>query len=424
MVGRWGILFVLFSLILGCVPSTKSVVQDYQGVSLVEKDVKSYEVEGIGDEYFSARRDAIRNGVSRAIVEIMGRGEYEANLEIISREILDNRKVIGEISEFNSTHISDRGDKKVVKGIVRVNLKILRELIEKLDFHDPRVEGVSQRKGSSYRILVQEDNRVSDQTSGQLVITRDSPLYGISFLVFIPNDKIYLLDSQEEYKMLIEGINSKLSELGLDYVDFNRIRDLSKKFSLIYEEKSGQSMSVAQMMAQDVKANVYIEADIDIKYELVAGNNVSIIAVGTLKAYDSSTGRGLGVVSFSRPKRTSRGIFTAKMEVITEIASVDLLKLLKSVEEYYLRGIRIDVSVIGFRSLSEERDFSSIIDTLPGLESKRRKSISGDIAEYEITYKGGAAVFVDDLIDVISGHPKYSKVSIDQSANRVIIRIK
>lgn len=55
--------------------------------------------------------------------------------------------------------------------------------------------------------------------------------------MFIPDDKVSLLESQEEYRMLVEAINSKLSDLGLDYIDFNRIRDLSKKFSLVYEEK-------------------------------------------------------------------------------------------------------------------------------------------------------------------------------------------
>lgn len=183
-------------------------------------------------------------------------------------------------------------------------------------------------------------------------------------------------------------------------------------------------MSIAQMMAQDVKANVYIEADIDIKYDFISGNNVSIVAVGTLKAYDSSTGRGLGIITFTRPKKTSRGMFVAKTEVISEIVSIDLLKLLKNVEDYYSKGVKIDISIIGFRNLSEEKEFSTILDSLPGLGAKKRKSISGNIAEYEIVYKGGVSAFVDDLVDTLSNDPKYSKVSIDQGANRVVIKIR
>lgn len=422
MLSRGLVILSVFLLILGCIPSTKTDSPSYQEVR-VESDIRTYEVEGVGDEYFSARRDAIKNGIIKGVIDIVGRDRYNANSDVIAREILDNRKIVGEISEFNSTHIFDRDGKKVVKGVVRVNLKSLKEHVDKLNLQTTASVVSPQPKSSITQTRVERDIDTPSQVE-QVSISKDSPLYNISFLVFIPDEKVSLLDSQEEYKMLIEAINSKLSDLGLDYIDLNRIRDLSKKFTLIYEEKSGQSMSIAQMMAQDVKANVYIEADIDIKYDFVAGNNVSILLVGSLKAYDSSTGRGLGVVSFSRPKKTSRGMFVAKTEGISEVVSIDLIKLLKNVEDYYSKGIKIDISIIGFKSLTEEKEFSTILDTLPGLSSKKRKSISGNVAEYEIVYKGGASVFVDDLIDVVSTHPKYSKISIDQGANRVIIKIK
>lgn len=411
----FSIIFVLFS----CAPSKNETYQVKE-----DSSIKVYEVEGIGEEYFSARKDAIKNGIIRGIIDIIGKSKYDANYDIISKKILEDRQIVADVSEFTSSQILDRDDKKVVRGIVKVNLKRLKDIIDKLSLGDSyssvsTKEVVSQKTGNGIDKL-----SISSESSESIVISRDSPLFGVSFLVFIPDDKVSLLESQEEYKMLVEAINSKLSDLGLDYIDFNRIRDLSKKFSLIYEEKSGQSMSIAQMMAQDVKANVYIEADIDIKYDFVSGNNVSIVAVGTLKAYDSSTGRGLGIITFTRPKKTSRGMFVAKTEVISEIVSIDLLKLLKNVEDYYSKGVKIDISIIGFRNLSEEKEFSTILDSLPGLGAKKRKSISGNIAEYEIVYKGGVSAFVDDLVDTLSNDPKYSKVSIDQGANRVVIKIR
>lgn len=428
------IIFLIFLMNLWIIfwsctpPKGDQVPSSSKDVSYSVESEKSYEVEGEGDEYFEARRNAIIKGIGKAIIDIIGREKFEANIDVIKRELYENRSTIGKVAEFSSTDIFDRAGNKVVRGIVRVKIDVLKSYLDKIQFSDKPTQFPSssiQKDGDTILKKTKISTDMDESSSSEVFeIKEDSPLNNVSFLVFIPSDKVSLLEDQEDYKMLIEAINAKLSDYGLDYVDLKRVIELSKKFQYIYEEKSGEVMSLVQMLAQEVRAGVYIEADIDVKYNFVSGNTVDIVIVGSMKAYDASTGKGLGVVSFSKNKKSSRGMFVAKTEGISEIVDSEFPKLLKNIEDYFKKGVKIEVSVIGFQNISEEKDFSNILDSLPGKVSKTRKSISSNMSEYEIMYKGGSSQFVDDLIEAISNDPKFSKASIDQTVNKVIVKLK
>ena len=408
---------LLSNFLLTCSPP-KDNVKDWKGK--INSTIKVYEVEGEGEEYFEARRNAIANGVRKSIIDIIGEEKFNINREILREKVLENKKLISGIFEFSSTDILNRGNKKVVKGIVKVNVDALKNYLNEIQL------GKSQTQ-TSKEIPNEKDTVTGEngKTYQEVFSPKDnSPIYNISFLVFVPNDKISKLKEDEDYKLFIETINSKLSFYGLDYIDFNRVMNLSKKFEALYEEKSGEAMSLSQKLAQDLKANVYIEADINTTYNFVSGNNVDIVVNGSIKAYDSSTGKGLGSTIFSKNKKSNKGIFVAKTKAISEIVDNELPKLLKTLEEYFSKGVKIEVNIIGFSDILEEKDFITIIDSLPGIETKKRKSISGNMSTYEIVYKSGSSQFIDDLIEVISNHPKYSKITIDQAANKVIIKLK
>ncbi|MFN4245739.1 MAG: hypothetical protein ACK4F9_06295 [Brevinematia bacterium] len=426
---KYVLVFAIFLsyFLFGCTPS-KNNVQSYDKEAKkneVYSNFKVYEVEGEGEDYFEARRKAILDGVVKSIIDILGEQKFYANKEVLSRRIIEDRKLVLRIFEFSSTDIFNRGDKKVVKGIVKVDIRMLKSYLDEIKLSEKQSEIPSNETSVSKKTEVTITGSVGKESGGLDFYPReDSPIYNISFLVFVPNDKVSRLGEDEEYKLFLEAINSKLSSYGLDYVDFYRVVSLSKKFQMIYEEKSGEVMPLSQMLAQDLKANVYIEADINFDYNLVSGNNVDITVSGSIKAYDSSTGKGLGSLIFSRNKKSNRGIYVAKTEAISEIVDLELPRLLKILDEYFSKGIKIEVVVMNFKDISEEKEFMAIIDSLPGIEGKKRKNISGNVSTYEIIYKSGSSQFVDDLIDAVSGHSKYSRISIDQAINKVIIKLR
>ncbi|MCX8029834.1 MAG: DUF6175 family protein [Brevinematales bacterium] len=416
------VLILVSFLVFGC--SEPRQTKENTKISHQEQvGFKSYEVEGEGEEYFEARKNAIASGIRKAVIEIVGDKKYRSNYDEIEVKIVQDKKVVNQVSEFTSTKIFDRNNKKVVSGITKVNLDLLKSYLDVLNLEDNgKLISQPQRQISkelqSSKIYKQDDSSVSFTPSD------NSPIMDISFLVFVPTEKLSYLESDENYKIFIELINSKLSEYGLNYVDFKRALDLSKKFYSIYEEKTGHTMSLMQMLAQELKADVYIEADINVKTSLIIGNLPDITIVSSIKSYDASTGKGLGTSTTTKSKRSKMDYFQSRVEVMNEIVEQEIPKILKNVDDYFSEGIPINVVIVGFSNVSEEKEFSAIFDSLPGISTRRRKSISGNTSEYDIVYKGGASYFVDDLIEVISAIQKYSKVKIDQSVNKVIINLK
>ena len=419
---------VLFlSFLVSCVQGRNATVSKE---SIEKLDIKrQYNVIGIGEEYFDARNRAMADGFAKASIDIIGKKKFEANKELIFKEAV-SRRIIKVLVDFHSTRIYSVDGKKAVEGYVIVDMKGLKDFLDSL----PISEGVekpvlSQDLGSKKAVSIEvEIDKVSkveeEKEGGEFGLRENSPIRDIVFLVLPPSDKLVSLQSDEDLKMFVEVVNSELSSLGLSYVDLNRAMDLSKKFSLIYEEKTGEAMSIGQLVAQEVKAPVYLEVDISFNPKFISGNYVELIASGAIKAYDSSTGKGLGVVPFSRELKSNKGLNQAKIKVLHAAAKVGLSRILETIENYLSSGVSISVKVVGFKKISDEKDFLTFLDSLPGINSRKRKSISGNIAEYEINYKGGVSAFVDDLIDLASSDPKYSNISVDQSGNLVIVTLR
>jgi hypothetical protein len=268
-----------------------------------------------------------------------------------------------------------------------------------------------------------ENKSVKDEDI-KLTLSANSPLVGKTILVF-PSPREYVnIGRDSDLKFLVDFINSCLSELGIEYVEYEKSLDLSKKFRKIYEEKKGQDLTLAQLLAQEVKAPIYIEVDLDIKVEPYQKLSAWILVDGSasLKAYDSSTARGLGSAQAGdRLVNNSSNEDKAKKVVLSYIAKKTLKELLPKLESYLAKGDKIEVKVIGLRTLKSVRDFSEFLNTLPGIKESKRKSVSGDTAVFEIIYSGGVESFLNDFADISASYPEYEKAKIDQSGNSVII---
>lgn len=260
----------------------------------------------------------------------------------------------------------------------------------------------------------------------KLELSKDSPLRGKTVLVFPAVSEYRSMDKDEDLKFLVDTINSYLAELDVEYVDYKRSLEMSKKFMAIYEEKKGQAMTLAQMLANEIKAPVYMEVDITVKsepHERYKGWTV-VEGIANIKAYDSSTARGLGnsqsgqkLVNNASDDRNARRV------VLTYIAKKTLQDLLPKIEKYLMKGEKIEVRVMGLKDLKAVKDFSTFLNTLPGIQEVKRKSVSGDLAVFDVTYGGGVESFLNDLADLAITYPEYEKMKVDQAGNSVSIKL-
>lgn len=258
----------------------------------------------------------------------------------------------------------------------------------------------------------------------KLELSKDSPLKGKTILVFPSSSEYTTMNKDQDLKFLVDTVNSYLAELGIEYVDYAKSLELSKKFKAVYEEKKGEAMSLAQMLANEIKAPIYIEVDIDTKVEPYPKLKGWILVEGiaNMKAYDSSTARGLGnAQAGNKLVNNASDENKAKKVVITYIAKKTLQDLLPKLEKYLMKGEKIQVKVIGLKDLKAVKDFSTFLNTLPGIQESKRKSVSGNIAVFEITYGGGVEEFLNDLGDMAVTYPEYEKMKVDQAGNSITI---
>ncbi len=385
--------------------------------------IETYDVTGGGNDYFEARNDAIKQGVVKGIISILGEDKFKRNITKINDNILIPR-VMNKISEFHSKDIYNKDGKKYVRALVSVNITALKEELNRLELDKDIQEKPSPLEPSPKNIQKSFSKDVVSQELQEFEVSENSPLRGISILVFCPQEKFSTLSQNEDLKMFINYVNSYLADLGLEYIDFQRSVNLAENFVSIYEEKKGEVMSLGQLLALELKAPVYIEVDIDFNYNFVAGEDVDLDVKGVVKAYESSTGKGLGVFPFSKNIKSRGGIVSTKNKAMVVASRIGLVNVLKRMEEYLSKGIKIEVKVIGVKNVGKEKSFSTFLDSLPGMKGKQRKSLSGDVAIYDVSYSGGVSVFVDDLINAASESSEYSDISIDQSGNSVIVKIK
>ncbi|MCX8028689.1 MAG: DUF6175 family protein [Brevinematales bacterium] len=277
----------------------------------------------------------------------------------------------------------------------------------------------------AFGTLVYSHQAVKDEEI-KIELSKDSPIRGKTILVFPSASEYKTMQKDDDLKFLVDTINSYLAELGIEYVDYNRSLEMSKKFIAIYEEKKGQSMSLAQMLANEIKAPVYIEVDIDIKVEPYPNIKgwVLVDGISSMKAYDSSTARGLGSSqSGKRVVNNAADEIKARKIVMSYIAKSTLKDLLPKIEKYLVKGEKIEVKVIGLKNLKAVKDFSTFLNTLPGIQELKRKSVSGDLAVFDVVYAGGTEEFLNDLSDLATTYPEYEKIKVDHVGNVVNIKL-
>jgi len=263
-----------------------------------------------------------------------------------------------------------------------------------------------------------------------LLASQDEVLKELRFVV-LPEDGY----QQDDYtKYAIDVMNEKISEMNIEYVEPDVLEKIRRKLEKVYEEKKGESMSLSQLLSSSVGGSVYIEVSTKVELKEMKSGQSSfsgIPVVGVyqgyvrlnLKAFDASTGRGLGKVIMTTNKAFGGDTSKYVEALISDLAIKGLEEVLKKIKSYVKGGNLISLKVIGIRNISDEREFSQILDGMPGVKLKTRRAMSGDYVEYSVIFKGSIDEFVDSLTDSLSISLSLSK-PVDVSGNQVIVTLK
>jgi len=254
---------------------------------------------------------------------------------------------------------------------------------------------------------------------------------GLKFVI-LPESE-YQEDDYTKYA--INVINEKISEMNIEYVEADIVEKIRQKLEKVYEEKKGEAMNLSQLLSSSVGGSVYIEVSTKVDIKEMKSSQSSFSGVPTvgvyqgyvrlnLSAFDASTGRGLGKVIMTTNKAFGGDTSKYVESLISDLAVKGLEEVLKKVENYVKGGNVISLKVIGIKNVSDEREFSGILDGIPGVKLKARKAMSGDYVEYSIVFKGTIDEFVDDLTDSLNTSANFKKPSVDISGNSLIVNVK
>lgn len=240
---------------------------------------------------------------------------------------------------------------------------------------------------------------------------------------------------KDEYTLFtVNSINEKISDMSIEYVESRVLEKLKKKMEKIYEEKKGETMSFAQLLASEAGGNVYVEVSTKVEEKRMeqlekSFHSTPSVAVRqvyirvTMSAYDVLTARGLGKTVVSTNVAIAGNTAEKIERVISVLSEIGLNDIITKIKKYLEGGRIISIKVIGVKNLSMEKDISSAIDAITSVKMKKRKSMAGGYVEYDVVVKGDIDEFVDNLRDTIEALEGVGKLDVTASQSLVIIKL-
>jgi hypothetical protein len=193
--------------------------------------------------------------------------------------------------------------------------------------------------------------------------------------------------------------NAYLLEDGRLVVDSAQVERLKEDQRLIYEEQSGQALSLLQWVARGLNADVYIEIDAEVSGNRRNNNNYGAADV-TLNMFETSTGQILGSVVRQSPETFSRvsiedAVQNALSSTVYQAMPYAIAMAQDQMQRMLTRGIRYEVTVQSAPDARTLSRFRSEMDR----DTRGIATVSSSPEEvlYEVFFIGST----DDLVDLI-----------------------
>ncbi len=216
---------------------------------------------------------------------------------------------------------------------------------------------------------------------------------------------VYFSDEIEEELMFIKAAvgkaNEYLASQTMDTIDGAQIERLKQDQQTVYEEQTGQSISIIQWIAQTLNADIYIEIYGKTSGTTQLGGKHYGEASVEVKAYETSTAALMASASYTTLEKafsqTSQN--TAKLNAIQGAVYKTMPRIIDQAKanmaKALTRGIRYEIVIqnpIGDRAMS--RFWSKLKDKVKGIKSL---SQSPEEVKYYVWHIGS----VDDLKSLI-----------------------
>lgn len=376
---------------------------------------KVYEGAGKSPSMLNARSFAIMDAVRKGVIELIGVGSERANQEKLGSVLYSTSNPNAYIKkESLETLRKDKvGEDYLFEIRVAVNMRAVENTLKAnglLGGETPAggAAAAAGAQASTAEGVVQLEAEVPEESGPEP--TPEEKRFIARYLGQLTY-LVYFNDQATEdpfYMKAAVGIaNEYLTSNALEAIDLEQVEKLKKDQQRLYEEETGESISMIQWIAQKLNADVYVEIDGRTTGESSAGKYYGQANI-TLKGFEASTGRLLGSQPWNSPRTFSTASEQAArinalqtsvykaMPIVLEQARAYMAKALAG-------GIKYELVVQG------SSDARAMSDFRRKLRRQARDvltvSQTAEEARYSVFLLGSLEDLADTVLDVAEGVP-------------------
>ncbi len=397
-------LFLLLLFVSSCTTVKRSVPA--AGKIAVPAN-RVYQGTGKSSSLIEAINLAKMDAVKKAVVDLIGIANEQANRDVLNGVLYNTKNPNAYIMEdtYKTLRKDKIGDNYIIECEVAVNGEALKNTLKangllggeiitkKKQTESAAAASGSQTKAEASAVLkpVQEES----VTPGEQQIIRkyvQNMTYMVYFNGSSKEDLFYM-------KAAVGMANEYLASHSMEAVDFNQIEKLKKDQQRVYEEETGESISIIQWIAQKLNADVYIEID-GITNGERAGKNFYGQASITLKVFEASTGRLLGSVPWNSPRTFSTSSEqTARINAIQTSVYKAMPIAIQQAQAYMAKALRNGIKYeLIVQNTADTRLMSRFRRKLKKrVKDVRTVSQSARETRYQVYFIGS----LEDLVDII-----------------------
>ena len=277
---------------------------------------------GSGNTSLEAISDARREAVGAAAADMLGKAAYKGQEEQLSA-LLDS------ISDFNpyvlketqTTLDSSSGNGFSFQLGIRINLTALAAMLKSNDILGGQVDGTEnaiyslpdqKRPKVDSASPAEEDVQTADEpvkqesvpeiSAEELSVIRDY-LDSLTYMVYYDDE---VAADPFLMRTAVTSANRFLEKNGYEYVNLSQIEKIKEDQRLVYEEETGEAVSIIQWIAHKLNADIYIELTMSANSRTEGSGHYGSANI-SLNCYNASTAEGLGSAAYqTNPPAFSR----------------------------------------------------------------------------------------------------------------------
>ncbi|MBI9102000.1 MAG: hypothetical protein JEY99_06255 [Spirochaetales bacterium] len=252
---------------------------------------------------------------------------------------------------------------------------------------------------------------VADATAEELAFINDY-LSDLTYMVYynedLPIDPFLM-------KSAVVSANRYLNQQGLSYVDLEQIESLKKDQAMVYEEETGEAVSIIQWIAHKLNADIYIEINLNVT-ERTDGGKYYGSANLTLNNYEASTAEGRGAANYQTnpPAFSTVSVDDALNNAVASAVYKAMPNALNSADvetrKALTRGLKYSLTIVNTQDRRLLRDFERKLERR--IRGLKQLSYSAEQTVYEVYMLGDIIDLEDIIYDVTDTIPELSGMTL------------